>query len=326
MPVASALLGNAFVTLIKFTAALISGSSAMFAEAIHSLADTANQTLLLIGLHRSLKKPDVEFEYGYGRERFFWALISACGIFFIGAGITAYKGTTALIQSDGLEFHFIIIPVLLISLTVESYTLLVAHRELKKSFPELRWTQRLKHADPSTLSVYFEDAVAVLGVVVASISITLSYYTGNGAWDAGGSIVIAILLAFFAIILIIKNRSYLIGHAMPENLQDEIIRILKSEPAIEKIIDFKSTTLGWGQYRIKFEVEFNGVSLLREDYQHTKMREEYKKARSDFESFKRFYADYADRIPRLMGKKIDEIEKRIKEMYPAVRHIDIEIN
>ncbi|MDP2648499.1 MAG: cation transporter, partial [bacterium] len=87
VPVALAIAGNAFVTVIKFAAALASGSSVMLSEAVHSTADTLNQVLLLIGLRRSLKKPDEEFEYGYGNERFFWALISACGVFFVGAGV-----------------------------------------------------------------------------------------------------------------------------------------------------------------------------------------------------------------------------------------------
>ena len=95
-PVAAAIGGNFFVTVIKFFAAVTSGSSSMLSEAVHSLADTVNQILLLIGLGRSIKKADESFEYGYGNERFFWALISACGVLFVGAGVTAYNGISAL--------------------------------------------------------------------------------------------------------------------------------------------------------------------------------------------------------------------------------------
>src|SRR3989344_3924715 len=112
-PVAAAVVGNAAVMVGKFAAALASGSSSMFSEAVHSLADTLNQALLLVGLRRSLKKADESFEYGYGRERFFWALISACGIFFVGAGITAYKGITMLLDPHAIEFSPIIFVVLL---------------------------------------------------------------------------------------------------------------------------------------------------------------------------------------------------------------------
>src|SRR3954463_13751101 len=96
-PVLIATAGNLFITIIKFIGALLSNSSALFSEAIHSLADTINQILLLIGLQRSTREADAAYEYGYGNERFFWALISACGVLFVGAGVTAYNGVSALL-------------------------------------------------------------------------------------------------------------------------------------------------------------------------------------------------------------------------------------
>lgn len=325
-PVVMALGGNLLVAIAKFAAALVSGSSVMFSEAVHSVADTLNQSLLLVGLTRSLKKADDSFEYGYGNERFFWALISACGIFFVGAGITAYRGVTAFFHPHEIEFNLVVVPVLLFAFLVEFYTFYSAARELKKSFPNTALRERLSLADPMTLAVYLEDAVAVCGVLIAACSIGLSYYTGNGIWDALGSLIIAGLLGFVAIVLIVKNRSYLIGHSMPEELQEEVIALLEADPAIEKVIDFKSTIMGWGVYRIKCEVEFNGGALLRAASGRSSMQEQFEEIEDDVEEFKRFLADYADRIPRLMGKKIDEIEKRIREKHPSIRHIDIEVN
>ncbi|MEK9154440.1 MAG: cation diffusion facilitator family transporter, partial [Patescibacteria group bacterium] len=222
-PVALALLGNSVVAIAKFGAAFMSGSSVMFSEAIHSVADTMNQALLLVGLRRSLKKADDSFEYGYGNERFFWALISACGIFFVGAGVTAYKGITTLLEPHEIGFSSIIFAVLLFAFVVELYTFLVAASALNKSFPDAGFVERLSLADPMTLAVYLEDAVAVLGVGVAAFSLLLSYYTGNIVWDALGSIFISFLLASVAIVLIMKNRSYLIGRSMPKELQDEVV-------------------------------------------------------------------------------------------------------
>ena len=325
-PVVMALLGNVLVTLSKFVAAIASGSSVMFSEAIHSSADTLNQVLLLIGLSRSQKKADDSFEYGYGNERFFWALISACGIFFVGAGATAYKGVSMLLHPHGIEFSIVIIPVLVFAFCVEFYTFRIAASALATSFPDSSLRERMALADPMTLAVYLEDAVAVFGVLIAGISVAISYYTGNVLWDALGSLIIAALLGLVAIVLIIKNRSYLLGRAMPEDMQEEVIALLEAEPAIEKVIDFKSTMLGWGVYRIKCEVEFNGGALLREASGRSSMRDQFDEVGKDFEEFKRFLADYADRIPRLMGKKIDEIEKRLREKYPSIRHIDIEVN
>lgn len=325
-PVTAAIGGNAVVTIAKLGAAVGSGSSSMFSEAVHSFADTLNQTLLLIGLRRSLKEADDSFEYGYGRERFFWALISACGVFFVGAGITAYHGITSLIHPEPVQFSPIVFGVLFFALLIESYTFYIAASALRRSFPNASWLERLHSADPMTLSVYLEDAVAVAGVCIAAFAISLSYYTGNPDWDAVGSIVISFFLAATAVTLIIKNRAYLLGRAIPEDLQEEVIKLLEADPVIEKVIDFKSSTLGWGVYRIKCEVEWNGGALLREAHQERSMKEQFEEVRDDFGEFKRFLADYADRIPRLMGRKIDEIEKRIRHNHPSIWHIDIEIN
>jgi zinc transporter 9 len=326
-PVLAAIGGNALVAVAKFAAAIVSGSSSMFAEAVHSAADTLNQVLLLIGLRRSMKRADDWFEYGYGGERFFWALISACGVFFVGAGVTAYHGFSSLIEPRPIEFNGIIFVVLLFSLVVESYTLSIAARSLRRSFPDLPLFDRLIAADPMTLAVYLEDAAAVVGVCIAAAAITLTYVTHNTRWDAFGSIIISILLAATAVTLIIKNRSYLLGRAMPEELQEEVIELMEADPAIEKVLDFKSTMIAWGVYRIKCEVEFNGGALLREAYRNKRsMKDQFDEVKGDFEEFKKFLADYADRIPRLMGKKIDEIEKKLREKHPSVRHIDIEVN
>ena len=325
-PVAAAVVGNTVVTIIKFFAAAVSGSSSMFSEAIHSLADTANQILLLIGLRRSLKKADEDFEYGYGNELSFWALISACGIFFVGAGVTAYHGITSFLHPHPVEISWIVFTVLIVAFVIESYTLWVAATQLKKMFPRMRWAKRLAQADPSTLAVFLEDAVAVTGVFIATVSIVLSYYTGSPLWDAAGSVIIATLLGVVAVVLIIKNRSYLLGRAIPESLQEEIEELLLREPAIEKVIDFKSVVLGFGVYRIKCDVEFNGAALFGEAFQQSSLSDQFEEVRNDYEAFKRFCVDYADRIPRLMGKKIDEIEARIRKLHPGIRHIDIEIN
>lgn len=325
-PVVAAICGNAVVTVAKLGAAIISGSSSMFAEAVHSFADTLNQILLLIGLRRSLKKADDQFEYGYGRERFFFALLSAVGVFFIGAVVTAYKGSMSIVYPEEVEFSLTVFIVLGFAFLVELYTFQVAARSLADAHPGVELLERLRRADPMTLAVYLEDAVAVVGVVVAATAIGASYVTGEQLWDALGSLVISVLLAVTAITLIIKNREYLLGRSIPEELQEEIVALLLAEPAIEKVVDFKSSMLGWGVYRIKCEVEFNGGALLREAYRRRSMKQQFEEIRTDFGEFKRFLADYADQIPRLMGKKIDEIEKRLRERHPSIWHIDIEIN
>lgn len=326
LPVYAALAGNSFVALIKFGAAYISGSSVLFSEAVHSLADTGNQALLAIGLKRSKKLPDEDFVYGYGRERFFWSLISACGIFFLGAGVTTYHGFSTLIAKETFHFQPIILVVLAVSFIIESITLMVAVREVKKRYGRTDLKTIYNTGDPVTLAVLLEDTVAVLGVTIAFISIGLSYLTGQYFWDSIGSIIIGILLGFVAVTLIIKNRNYLLGKTIPEGLQERIIETMEADPAIEKVIDFKSTVLDIGIYRIKCEVEFNGNVLIKEIYRKGKLKEEYENVRKDFEEFKKFCVEFADRVPRLVGRKIDDIEVKIKKENPEVKYIDIEIN
>ncbi len=326
IPVLAAVIGNFFITIIKFGAFLLSGSVVMFSEAVHSVADTSNQFLLMIGIRRSTKKPDQDFIYGYGHERFFWALISACGIFFLGAGVVIYRGIDSLSHHRPLFHGPVIYWVLGISFIVESITFALAIKEIRRHRGNWNFRDIIKNGDPSTLAVLYEDGLAIFSIIIAFASILLANLTGQYFWDSVGSIVIGILLAIVAIILIAKNREFLIGKSIPPDLQDKIVRLLESEPAIERVIDFKSTTLDIGIYRIKCEIEFNGFVLLKEIYQKQTLRQEYEEIKDDFEEFKKFCVDYADRVPRLVGRKIDEIETKIRTENQGIKYIDIEIN
>lgn len=328
MPVIAAICGNATVMLLKFGAFFITGSNVMFSEAVHSVADTLNQVFLAVGLKRSLKQPSEDFAYGFGSERFFWALISACGIFFLGAGVTIYRGVNGLIHHETIHFSVFSLVVLVISFLIEIVTFFLAVKEIKAHHPGRTFRHALSEADPSTLAVFYEDGVALLGVVVAFASIGLTYLTGQYYFDPIGSILIGLMLAIVALFLIAKNREYLIGRTMPDDIEESVKEILESEPAIERVLDFKSNTLDVGVYRVKCDIEFNGYVLLKEIYQGkgTTLRDDYNDVKDDFEEFKKFCADYADRLPRLVGRKIDEIENKLKQEHPGIKYIDIEIN
>jgi zinc transporter 9 len=325
-PVVAALSGNFILMLAKFFGFFVSGSAAMFSEAIHSLADTMNQALLLVGIKRSQKGADNEHSYGYGHERFVWALISACGVFFLGAGITIYKGVSSLIHPEEVVLSPLIFIILFLALITELFTFYVAYRELKKNSRGLSFGRTIKEGDPVTIAVLYEDAIAILGVLVALIGITFSYLTGSHYGDAISSLIIGLLLACVAIVLINKNRELLTGRSIPDDMKENIIELLEAEPTIEKVIDFKSTYLNIGEYLIKCEIEFNGSALLKEIRETGNLREDYEIARENFPEFVRFCADFTDRIPRIIGTKIDEIEKKIQTDFPEVKHIDIEIN
>ena len=133
----------------------------MFSESIHSLADTSNQALLMIGIKRSNKKATASFIYGYKKERFLWALISACGIFFVGAGITTYHGILSIITPGEIHINQRTFIILIISFVIESITFCIAIREIKLSTTHKKRKQILENADPITLAVVYEDGIAV---------------------------------------------------------------------------------------------------------------------------------------------------------------------
>jgi len=326
LPVIAAFTGNATVCVAKFIGFLLTGSGAMFSEAIHSLADTANQSLLIIGVRKSVKKPNHLFPYGYGKERFIWAMISACGIFFIGCGVTVYHGIHALIKKPEIHFSNWNLYILLAAFIIESFTLWLAYRDVKGHFPNQKWRIIFKEADPTTLAVIYEDGLAVIGVCVAGLSIILARVTGQIFWDAFGSITIGALLGVAAIILIAKNRNFLITKCIPAETEEIVLDILNSDPTIEKVLDFKTAVLDVDKYLIKCDVEFNASALMKEFNKHHFLENEYEEVKESYENFMKFSVDYMDRVPRLVGRKIDEIEKKIRAKVPQAVFIDIEIN
>lgn len=325
--VISALAGNFVITILKTIGFFISGSSSLFSEAVHSLADTANQALLLVGIIKSRRAPDEDSSYGYGLERFFWALISACGVFFVGAGITVYHGVDALLHPGALVFKPEVFVILMVSFVVEFITFSIAFRELWiEKGEEATLVDVFRDGDPTVLAVVYEDGVAVFGVFVAGVSIGLSYLTGNPAWDAIGSVIIGALLAWVAIVLILKNKRFLVEKSIPEEVREKIIEMLVADPMIERVHDFKSSVVELGKYRAKCEAEINGTALFRELSNGEMLKDDYDTVKDDYQEFVRYVVDYTDRVPRVIGKRIDELEERIKNEIPSVRHIDIEIN
>ena len=326
LPVLAALGGNVFIMVLKWIGFFATGSGALFSEAVHSVADVVNQLLLMVGIKKSQRPSDEDFHYGYSNERFFWALISACSIFFLGAGITLYHGITGLAHGEHINIGSAAFIILAISFVVEAGTFLIALKELKSTNGTRKWRETLEYGDPTTIAVLLEDAVAVLGVGIAFVSILLSKITGNFYWDSIGSIVIGLLMGAMAIILININRGFLMRKSIPEEIEERVIEILENDPAIEKVLDFKSTILDVGKYHIKCEVEFNGSALMHKMYRKNALKHEFEEMDNDYDEFLRFCVDYADRVPRMIGNKIDEVEKKIKDEISEIRHIDIEVN
>ncbi|MEI7749431.1 MAG: cation diffusion facilitator family transporter [Candidatus Moraniibacteriota bacterium] len=321
-----ALLGNTFVTVMKTAVFFVTGSASMFAEATHSFADTLNQSLLLIGIKRSKKPADDIHGYGYGIERFFWSLISACGILFIGAGITVYHSIDSLMRPEQSHPAFSVtsIVILMAALVIEGATLRMALKEMQKG---RKYSKKMfTEADPVLLAVIYEDGAAVLGVFIALLAQWMTFVTGNAGYDAVGGILVGLVLGFLAIVLIMKNYQYIIGKPLNKEVSQKIIRSLLKDPCIEQVLEFKSVAIDIGKYRIFTTVEWNGSPLYEEIYEAGDLRIEYDVIKDDFKEFARLMFRTTDRIPRLVGNHIDKVEKQITEKFPQIAYVDIEIN
>jgi len=322
--VISAIVGNTLITILKCIGFAFSGSPSLFSEMIHSFADTMNQVLLMIGIRKSQRKTDEKHIYGYKKERYFRATISACGIFFIGAWITIFHGIETLIDPHPAEHITWILIILAVSFVVESLTLVIAIRSVYDR--ELGLMDSVKKADNASLAVILEDTIAVLGVAIAFVCIAIASATGYWYIDGIGSILIGMMLAVVAIFLILQNRAYLIGKTIDIDIKDDIIEFLESSEFIEKVIDFKSEILDDQTYIIKCEIEFNGAALTKELNQNGIFEKEYEDVKEDYTDFLKFCAYYANLVPRVMGQKINHIERDIRQKFPNVKHIDMEIN
>lgn len=305
--VGAAIGGNSLVMIAKFFAFAMTGSGAMLSEAIHTLADLLNQILLMVGIVRGEKEADEHFEYGYGRARFVWALISAVGIFFLGCGVTVYHGVNSLFHPHPMGNLNWAIAVLVFSLVVEGAVLLVAYRALAKEAAGRPFLKYLRtQADPSAVAVLLEDAAACLGVLVALACIVLTRLTGAAWWDSAGSIVIGLMLGAVAIWLIRRNKALLIGPSVPAHVRARVREILLAQPGVKSVVDLKTKVIDTATYDITATLEFAGKHLagrLPSDIPHDQV---------------------ADRLVRALGEEIDAIEKVVQAEIPEIKHLDIE--
>ena len=240
-----AFMANLSIAIAKFTVSLITHSSALLSEAIHSLADTGNQILLLIGIKRSSKREDYEHPFGYEKEQFFWSFLVAVLLFFLGGLYSLYEGINKLNHPHTIETPWIGIGVLLFSLLAEGSSFLKAKHEIDKTREGKSIFEYFKNCyNAELLVVFFEDSAAITGILIAIISTLLYILTKNTFFDSLGSILIGILLIIVSLGLGGKMKSLIIGKSAPPEMIEYVLQTINNTSGVVKTNNLKTMILG----------------------------------------------------------------------------------
>lgn len=241
----AALLANAGIALAKFIGYLITGSSSMLAEAVHSVADTSNQGLLLLGGSRAKRVATAEHPFGYGRDRYFYSFVVALLLFSLGAVFAIYEGIHKLEAPEPLTSPLVAVAILVVAIGLESFSFWTAIVESRPLKGNGTWWQFIRQSKvPELPVVLLEDLGALVGLVLALLGVGLTIITDNPAFDALGTIAIGILLGTIAIILIIEMKSLLIGEGAVEPVLEKIVAALDAGDDVLRVIHIRTQYIG----------------------------------------------------------------------------------
>jgi cation diffusion facilitator family transporter len=236
---------NLAIAVTKFVAFAVTGSSSMLAEAVHSVADTGNQLLLLLGGRRAERARDRQHPFGYGRERFFYAFVVSLVLFSIGGLFACAEGIEKLHHPKKVEDPVIAFVVLLLAIVLESFSFRTAKRASNPLRGTASWPAFIRRTkNPELPIVLLEDTAALSGLVFALIGVGLSVITGNGRWDGAGTLAIGVLLVSVAVILAIETKSLLIGESAAPDVEKQIIDAMLAGPEVERVIHIRTLHLG----------------------------------------------------------------------------------
>jgi len=293
--VMAAFIANFLIAIAKFVAWSFTLSSAMLAEAFHSVADTGNQALMLLGLKRADKPADESHPYGYGKETYFWSFVVAVSIFALGATVALYEGTHQLILyfKNGPttpESQIIGMVVLSVSLLIEGTSFLVAIKEYRRDMGDLSFADSLAESRAAAIiTVLFEDAAACAGLLIALIGVILTSMTGNPIFDIVATLVIGVILVIVAVFLSYMTKRLLIGHSASPRVEARIREAIDDVPGVDSIVTLRTLHMGAEVIILNLEIAF-ADGLVTDDLENL----------------------------------IDTIEARVASAVPAVKHIYIE--
>lgn len=256
--VVAAMFANLGIAIAKFVGFLFTRSSSLLAESIHSVADTGNQVLLLLGGRRSRQAPDRLHPFGYGRERFFWAFVVSIVLFTLGALFAIYEGVEKVMHPHVIESPQWAIGILAVSILLEVNSFRTAIHEARPAKGDSPWFRFIRHSrSPELPVVILEDTGALIGLVLALVAILIAVVTDNGVWDGVGSIVIGTLLGVIAIVLSIEMKSLLIGESATEADENAIRQAIERSPSVNRLISLRTEHIGPEEILVAAKVEFD---------------------------------------------------------------------
>lgn len=290
LPIYGALLANFAIAAVKFVAAAFTGSSAMLSEGIHSVVDTGNQLLVLLGLKRSKRPADAKHPFGYGKELYFWSLIVAILLFSIGGGMSIYEGILHLYHPSEMSDPTWNYAVLAAAFLFEGTSWIIAMKSfLKNKSPHSFWKRLRRSKDPSIFIIIMEDSAALAGILVAFLGVYLGHVFDQPMFDGIASVIIGGILALVAVFLVYESKGLLLGEAVQADALKSIQSIFTGNPNVSSMETPLTMHFGPEDVLLAVNVQFRD-GLSAEQIEQT----------------------------------IDDLEKAVRENHPEIRRIFVE--
>jgi cation diffusion facilitator family transporter len=255
--IVAAMAANAGIAVAKFLAYLVTGSASMLAESIHSVADTSNQGLLLMGGRKAAKLADARHQFGFGRERYFWSFVVAMVLFALGGLFSIYEGIEKITQPHQIESLAWAVGVLVFAGVAEGMSLRTAVGEARAARGDRSWWRFIRASrTPELPVVLLEDAGALIGLMLALAGVGLTALTGDAVWDGLGTLAIGVLLVSISIVLTIEMKSLLIGEAATDENVAALLDAVSSVGDVTRVIDLRTQHIGPDELLVVAKIEF----------------------------------------------------------------------
>ena len=256
----AALGANLGIAVVKLVAFVITGSASLLAESVHSLADSGNQALLLLGRSRAQRAETEEHPFGFGRERYFYAFVVAVVLFTVGAVFSVYEGIHKILSPEHISSPVVAFVVLFIAMGLESFSLRTAVHESNEVRGRYGWTAFIRRTkSPELPAILLEDIAALTGLVFATVGVALTVITGDGVWDGAGSLAIGVLLGCVAAVLAVEMKSLLIGESASAETERAIVTALEAGPEVQCVIHLRTLHMGPESLLVAAKIAISGA-------------------------------------------------------------------